>query len=120
MSKKHPKPQPVENFLPSNTYFSFLRLQQDQHPSVPCERLVQMVIKDGVVTTYVTESAYIRDEALQILDRLLDNGYEYGLMKEKATMVCSKDKIHWRELTPALVEGNPGPRVDPETGEEYK
>lgn len=102
--------------LPDGTYYSFLRFPSDQPMrGIPCERIVQVVVIDGSLRTYITESSYMGFEAMLIFNRLVKHGYDFGIKKRKRHMVPYKDRIRWLEVD--LSTGAFSARVNPETGE---
>lgn len=113
MAKKK-DPESTEIFA-KGPHFSIIQLPQDLLPKPPAQRIIQLVNKDGKLTTYVSENAYHRAELITWFDRLIRLAYQFSISKGAAHLFAIKGRIHWCKFTEDFCRTLKGPRINPET-----
>lgn len=128
--KKAEEEEVVENpmqgrLFPNGVHYGIVQLPRDLLPRPSAQRIVQWVNRDGVLKCYISEGAYVREEALRHLDKLIRMSYAQSIAHGSPCLYPVRTRIHWREFTEGFVLGNADAmneklRINPETDEEEK
>jgi hypothetical protein len=109
MSKK----KPLLEF--DHVAFSIVQLEVDQgNVGIPSQRILQLVTRDGVTKSYVTESSYFKGEMYRFLAQFMEKSYDNSIMKQQPTLAPIDGGRHWVHLNDDTVNGKPQKRVSPE------
>lgn len=114
MSKaKSDKPQ-RQNLDFDHVAFSIVQLEIDQNSTIPSQRIMQIVTRDGVTKAYVTESSYFKGEMYRFLSQFIESSYDNSIMKTQPVLGPVDGGRHWVHLNEDTLEGKPQKRVSPE------
>lgn len=106
-----------DRVLANGASFKLVQLAFDLLPKPAAQRIVQSVNTDGVLVDYISENAYHRAEAFEIMFKIMRDSYAKSIQKGSATMFPHKGKYHWILLTSSFCDKEiKGERMNPETG----
>lgn len=108
-----------DRVLANGASFKLVQLAFDLLPKPSAQRIIQSVNTDGVLVDYVSENAYHRAEAFEIMFKLMRDSYAKSIAKGSVTMFPIKGKQHWHVLTESFCQdGTRSERMNPESGKQ--
>lgn len=96
------------------TTFSIVQLPVDQNSSIPSQRILQTVTKDGQTKQYVSEVPYFRGEMYQFLSRFIELSFETSIRKNQIALKAVDGGRYWVHFNEDTLAGKPQKRVSPE------
>lgn len=100
--------------IPDVVSFSIVALPVDQNSTVASQRVLQIVTKNGVTKTYVTESSYFKGEVYQNLSKFIELSYEASIRRDQMALKPVTGGRYWVHFGEATLNGDKQKRVNPE------
>lgn len=97
--------------------FSIVQLPSDQNSTVPSQRILQIVTRNGETKSYVTESSYFRGETYAFFAAFVEKSFDKSIRKDQVALSPVDGGRYWVRFNEDTLEGKEQKRASPENFE---